>query len=184
MCCKRGEGSRGEGPLVCSAWRRGNRGETSLRPTASSQRSRRAGNNISLVSNDRTQGDGMKLWQDRFRLDIMKTFFTRGWSGTGTRSSGQWSWHWACQRSRSIWTMLSDIWSNFWVVLWRARSWTQQSIRVPSNLGYSLILWTPIYCTFTIYIYIYISLICCLFQTIIYLGNPLKYRSSSSKKAF
>lgn len=32
-------------------------------------------------------------------------------------------------------------WFEFWVVLSGARSWTQWSFRIPSNLGYSIILW-------------------------------------------
>ena len=35
---------------------------------------------------------------------------------------------------------LSDILSDFSSVLCEARSWTQYSLRVPSNLGYSVIL--------------------------------------------
>ena len=42
--------------------------------------------------------------------------------------------------SRSIWTTLSDIWSEFWVVLCGARSWTQWSLWVLSNSGYSMTL--------------------------------------------
>jgi len=35
----------------------------------------------------------------------------------------------------------SDIWSDFWVVLCAARSWTQWSLWVPFNLGFSMFLW-------------------------------------------
>lgn len=31
---------------------------------------------LSLVSGDRTQGDGLKLCQEKFQLDIKKKFFT------------------------------------------------------------------------------------------------------------
>ena len=55
-----------------------------------------------------------------------------GWLGTVTASPGQWSWHW---HSRSIWTSLSCIQSDFWVVLCGARSWNLWSLWVPSNLG-------------------------------------------------
>jgi len=35
----------------------------------------------------------------------------------------------------------SDIWSYFWVVLYGARNGIQWSLHVPSNSGYSMILW-------------------------------------------
>ena len=44
----------------------------------------------------------------------------RSWA-TGTGSLGQWLWRRACQNSRSVWTMLSDTWSDFCVVLCGAR---------------------------------------------------------------
>ena len=60
--------------------------------------------------------------------------------GTGTGSPRQQSWHWTCQSSRNIWTTFSNIWSNIWVVLCGAGSWTQWFLWVPSNLGYSIII--------------------------------------------
>ena len=48
----------------------------------------------------------------------------RRWTGTGTGSPGQWSWYQACWSSGSVWTTLSMIWSDFWVVLRGTRSWT------------------------------------------------------------
>lgn len=41
--------------------------------------------------------------------------------------------HQACWSSRSISTILSDIWFDFWI-------WTWWSLGVPSNLGYGMIL--------------------------------------------
>lgn len=35
--------------------------------------------------------------------------------GHGTRSPGQESHHWTCRHSRCVWTMLSDMWPDFWV---------------------------------------------------------------------
>ena len=46
----------------------------------------------------------------------------------------------SCWTSRSTWTALSALWSNFWVVLCGARSWTQWSLQIPSNSSYSTIL--------------------------------------------
>ena len=46
-----------------------------------------------------------------------------------------------CWSSRNVWTVLSDIGFEFWVPLCGAGSWSQGSIRVPSNFGYSISLW-------------------------------------------
>jgi len=84
-----------------------------------------------------------KIWPSKLiqnRLSIMKRFFTRGCSGPGTSSPDQWTAP-RCLNSRRVWTLLSDIWSDFWVFLCGARSWTRWSLQVPSNLGYSVILW-------------------------------------------
>ena len=70
----------------------------------------------------KTQGNGMGLCQERIRLIVRKRLYSTGW----------WAWNWLpravivalnCQSSRSIWTTLSDILSDFWVVLYGSRSW-------------------------------------------------------------
>lgn len=67
----------------------------------------------------------------------------RGWLGTAAGSPGKWSQHHACHSSRSVWTTLSVVWSYFWVVLCETRSRTWWSLWVPSNSGFSMILWFP-----------------------------------------
>jgi len=69
-----------------------------------------------------------------------------GWLGTGTGSPGKWSRHWDCRSSRNMWTTLSVIWTDFWMVQCGARIWTQWSLGVPSNSllwFYDTILWLP-----------------------------------------
>ena len=50
----------------------------------------------------------------------------------------------SCWSSRSIWTTLSDIGFEFWVVLCGARS---SFLWVPSDVGYFALLWFCSYCT-------------------------------------
>ena len=51
---------------------------------------------LSLMSGGRTQGNGRKLRQGTFGLDIRKRFST-GWLVAGTGSPGKLSWHQVCQ---------------------------------------------------------------------------------------
>lgn len=66
---------------------------------------------------------------------------SRGKLGTGTGSQGKWSQHWACQSSRSFCTMISDIWSDLWVILCEARNWIWWYLWVYSNSRYFMFLW-------------------------------------------
>ena len=59
----------------------------------------------------------MELCQGMASWGLGKGSASEG-SGHGTGCPGRWSWHWACQSSRYIWTTLSVMRSDFWVVLW------------------------------------------------------------------
>lgn len=83
----------------------------------------------------------MELWMSGSGWVLEKIFFIRKWLGTGTVCPVLWSWHWAGQSSRDVWTALSDTLSNCWVILCRARIWAWWPLWVPSNSGYFMILW-------------------------------------------
>jgi len=48
---------------------------------------------FSQITSDRTSGNGPKLHQGRFRLDIRKNFLMKEWSGTGIGCPGRWFSH-------------------------------------------------------------------------------------------
>lgn len=62
--------------------------------------------------------DSIKLWQGRLRLDVMNRFFIERVVGHWTRLLRE------PAGVPSVWTMFSDIWFAFWVILCGARSWT------------------------------------------------------------
>lgn len=71
--------------MFCSAWRR-LRGDFTAVYSFLSRGSEEAGTDFfSLVTSDRTQGNSMKLCQERLRLDIRKSFFTQGVFGYWNR---------------------------------------------------------------------------------------------------
>ena len=53
----------------------------------------------------------------------------------------EWSQHQAGQSSSRIWTILSKIWFEFWVVLHGIRSWTLWLLCIPSSSVYPTVLW-------------------------------------------
>ena len=97
---------------------------------------------LSQMTSDRMQGNGLKMHYGKLRLDIKKNFINENEElATGT---GKLSGHQDWQSSRSIWTVLSEIRFNSYIVSCRIRSWTQWSWWVPFSSRYSTSLWTQI----------------------------------------
>ena len=81
--------------------------------------------------------------QGWFRLDIRERLCPRV----------QWAWNrlpramgtilscWRMGCSRDAWTLFSDNGFGFWMVSCAAKSWSQWTLWVPSNLGYFMLLW-------------------------------------------
>ncbi|XP_074788400.1 WD repeat-containing protein 70 [Athene noctua] len=67
---------------------------------------------LSLVTSDRTRGNGTKLPQGKFRLDVRKRLFTEGGRSLDSLP-GKRSRHQICQSSRSVCTMLLVMWFSF-----------------------------------------------------------------------
>jgi len=59
----------------------------------------------SLLTGGRMRGNGLRLHQGKFRLDIRKNFFTERLLSTGMGSPGRWlSYHpWMCLKTVSMW---------------------------------------------------------------------------------
>lgn len=56
-------------------------------------------------------GSGLKLQQERFRLDIKEKIFTEEWSGFGTGFTGKW-WNHICSKCSKI-----CVWGSWGLVL-------------------------------------------------------------------
>lgn len=109
------------GPLVYSAQSRGSWGEASWQPAAPQRGSSDLCSLVTVIG-----PEGM-AWSCSQAAEVL-----------GKGSS-------LCWNRLLIWPMLSEIWFEFWVVLYRARIRSQWSLSIPSNSGYPIILWTCVW---------------------------------------
>ena len=66
----------------------------------------------------------MELGQGRVRLGVRERVCTQRVLGHWDRLPRAVVTALSLQSTRSVWTMLSDTWSKFWVVLCGAKNWT------------------------------------------------------------
>ena len=97
------------------------------------------------VDNGRRRGNGCKLKEGRFRLDIRGKFFTmrvvRCWNSCPERL---WMPHpWRCSRPGWMgpWAAWSSIRCESWQPCTQQRVWSLMILEVPSNPSHSKILW-------------------------------------------
>jgi len=100
---------------------------------------------LSLVNIDRTRGNGLKLKEERFRLDVGGSFLLRGWRGTGTGCPEKW-WlpqPWMCSRPGRIGPEQPHLVLDLVVgnPVFGQGAWNCTTFEVPSNPNHAMILW-------------------------------------------
>jgi len=114
-------------------WRREDWEVTSLLSATSWEREVQEDVLCSLGTNNRTCGNGIKLCQERFKLDVRKKFFVLREVKHRIGFLVILLMPHTCHYSRVIRTVPSRICFKFWLVLKWSDSWTRWSLKVPSN---------------------------------------------------